>query len=112
MNANECFPENFIYLCDKLPEYIAKDNNLDLCKAKSKAELLLASLEKYLLTLRSDDQGATRSETKRAIFALTRLIQYCISPNTSRMQIDDANIFAHYIMLTAKCIYKESVGKA
>ncbi len=104
------FPSNFIYLCNKIPEYTSKDNNLDLEKAKLRAEKVLSTLEKYLATLTSDSDGPMRSDTERVIYALRRLILFYSSPNTSRMSIDDANIFANFITLSANNIFRDASG--
>lgn len=104
------FPSDFIYLCNKIPEYTSKDNSLDLERAKIRAEKVLSTLEIYLTTLTSDSDGPMRSDTERVIYALRRLSTFYSSPNTSRMSIDDANIFANYIMLTAKQIFNEASG--
>ena len=104
------FPIDFVYLCNAIPEYTSKDKNLDLEKAKLRAEKVLSTLEYYLETLTSDSDGPMRSDTERVIYALRRLTLFYSSPNTSRMSIDDANIFAYYIAFTAKNIFRDASG--
>ena len=106
MNYADYFPINFDSLCIKLIEYTGDENNSDLTKALHRAKQTHTHLAEFRKQLTSDDQGCMRSETDDVLYALTQYEEFCTSPNTSRLNLKDAYIFAKYIVEGAKSIHQ------
>lgn len=106
MNYADYFHNEFDYLCDKLIEYTGDDKNIDLPKALHRAKQVHKQLTEFRMQLTSDDQGCIRSETDDVLYALTQYVEFCSSPNTSRLTSRDAHVFAKFIVGGAKSIHQ------
>lgn len=104
MSFSEVFPENFNYLCDKLPEYAASTDALAFGKGLVRAEEVAECLTALRAKLTPERDIWLLPKTERALYALERLKSFFAEPDGSSLTVDDAYVFGAYLDVEAKKI--------
>ena len=106
----DVFPDNFKYICQKLPEYAEKIDTLDFQKGANHAEHVAEILHEVEARLGDRDYQFFRIKLGHAIYAVERLRDFFENHTESTLTVDDAFIFGCYIETTAQKIRDTAIN--
>jgi len=104
MSLSEIFPDNFNYLCEKLPEYAGSADAADYGKGMIRAEQVAECLTALRAKLTPDRNRFLFPQTERALYALKRLKSFFADSECSSLTAGDAYVFGAYLEVEAKKI--------
>lgn len=102
---SDVFPNDFRYLCAKLPEYAEAENEMNFQGGAQRA----SQVYKALLALKSrvpKSQQGLALPLNRVIYAVEKLIGFYRDKDSSGLTIDDAYIFGSFIETEALKIHR------
>lgn len=106
MTDNAKFPDNFGYMCEKLPEYAERHDSADFQKGAMYAKSVAEILRHVDSALDRNTNAILKGDLARVLHALERIEQYFSDSDLSPLQLEDAYIFGDWIEREAKSIEK------
>ncbi len=106
MTGHAKFPDNFGYMCEKLPEYAERHDCADFHKGALHAHSVAEILRQVDSELDRNASAILKDDLARVLHALERVEQFFSDPDSSPLQLEDAYIFGDWIERKAKNIEK------
>ncbi len=104
MKMKDLFPNDFGYMCEKLPEYAERYDRVDFQKGAMQAHNVADVLRAVVSHLDSGTHSRLHSDLERALYALARLESFFSDQEACSLKIEDAYIIGDWTEREAKDI--------